>query len=67
MQFKSFHWLSYHELKAIMRAHEDELNGSTFIHCNIPFFLQNNFGKIYLYLGVFLIKQSIYPPLLDMR
>ena len=49
MQFKSFHWLSHHELKAIMRAHEDELNGSTFIHCNIPFFLQNNFGKIYLY------------------
>ena len=53
-----------------MHTHEDKLNGKYFLYIltvTISLFLQNKVGKIYLYLGVFLINKLFHYQLLDMR
>ena len=69
MQFKSFHWLNYHRLWAIILCTFIRQVKPKVILYIVAFYLllKNNVVKIYLYFRAFLVKQLFHLHLLDMR
>ena len=69
MQFKSFHWLNYHRLLAIILCTFIRQVKPKVILYIVAFYLllKNNVVKIYQYFRAFLVKQLFHLHLLDIR